>query len=282
MKILESLNRMMESIEAKRSPKHESEDDVGFDAIKAKYTEVPPEVLESIITDVKEACGRKFEEDEQEQEQEVANDAEQANEEDLNKVEIEPAEGKPVNEPHKTDTLDSMNELDASEDDGTADQTPVDFYTEEDDIDDELIISDEDGEEPTEDLPPEEVVDDEIAAESDEEEDFDVYQDELDITDGDEPINETGEEPEKIDMSIPKRDDSVDAADAAMHETGEKAQKIDMSIPDDENSTDAADSAAKEIKNEDNSGAKAAMANRDNKGAFSSDVDALTEYLNEY
>lgn len=267
MKVLESLKRQMESIEAKKSRKVESEDDLGFDAIKAKYTEVPPEVLESIINDVKTECSRKTEED-------------------LNKVEIEPAEGKPVDEPHKTDTLDSMNELDASED-GVAGETPEDYYTEEDeDIDDELIISEED-DEPVEDLPPAEVVDDEIAAESDENEDddFDVYQDELDAVTGDEePVNETGEEPEKIDMTIPAKDNSDDAADAAMKERQrcEGAEKIDLNIPDEDNSVDAADKAAKEIKNEDNSGAKAAIANRDNKGAFSSDVDALTQYLDEY
>lgn len=278
MKILESLKRTIESIEAKKAPKSESED--GFDIIKAKYTEVPPEVLESIINDVKTECGRKMEEDIPE-EPENADDALQANEEDLNKVEIEPAEGKPVAEPHKTDTLDSMNELDASED-GVAGETPEDYYTEdEDEIDDELIISEED--EPTEELPPAEVVDDEIAAESDED-DFDIYQDELDVVDADEPVNETGEDAEKIDMSIPERENSDDAADAALKERRacEDAEKIDLNIPSDDNSTDAADKAAKEIKNEDNSGAKAAIANRDNKGAFSSDVDALTEYLDKY
>ena len=140
MKILESLKRTMESIESKKAHKVEAEDE--FVDIRKKYTDVPAEVLESIISDVKEACGKKFEENEEPQEIENANDAEQVTEEDLNKVEIKPAEGKPVDEPNKTDTLDAMNELDASEDDDTASQTPSYFYTEDDEeeIDDLLMM----------------------------------------------------------------------------------------------------------------------------------------------
>ena len=262
MKILESLKRTMESIEAKKACKNEDFDK--FAAIKEKYADIDPEKLDAIIADVKEVCAPEKETSTTEVNDELMNSEESVeNTTDTIPAKIEP-DGDDV---HKTDTLDSMNELDASED-GIAGETPEDFYTEDEDeeIDDELIISEEDDNEP-------EDTEDDMMTEEDEEDDFDVYQDELD------KVDETGEDAEAIDMTIPVADDSVEDTDKA--QKTENAEKIDLDVPTDDNGVDAADKGAKEIKNEDNSGAKAAMANKYNKGNFSSDVDALTAYLDE-
>ena len=262
MKLLETLKRTMESIESKRSFRNEDFDE--FATIKEKYADIDPEKLDAIIADVKAVCAPQKEASATEVNDELMNSEESAeNTTDTIHANIEP-DGEDV---HKTDTLDSMNELDASED-GIAGETPEDFYTEDEDeeIDDELIISEEDDNEP-------EDTEDDMMTEEDEEDDFDVYQDELD------KVDETGEDAEAIDMTIPIADDSVEGADKA--QKTENAEKIDLDVPTDDNGVGAADKGAKEIKNEDNSGAKAAMANKYNKGNFSSDVDALTAYLDE-
>lgn len=271
MKLLETLKRTMESIESKRSFRNEDFDE--FATIKEKYADIDPEKLDAIIADVKAVCAPQKEASATEVNDELMTSEESAeNTTDTIHANIEP-DGKDV---HKTDALDSMNELDASED-GVAGETPEDFYTEDEDeeTDDELIISEED-ETDSDDADEVENADDAMMTEEDEEDeddDFDIYQDELD------KVDETGEDADAIDMSIPKADDSVEGADKA--QKTEDAENIDLNVPTDDNSVDAADKGAKEIKNEDNSGAKAAMANKYNKGSFSSDVDALTTYLDE-
>lgn len=261
MKILTSLKRTLESIEASKRQMKEDADDK-FAAIKAKYADIAPEVLENLIKDVCEICAPAPAEEAPAQE-DVDDNAEDLIIQDENAVDVVPAEGKPVDEPHKTDAAEQMNELDASED-GVTDETPEDFYTEEDE--DELVISEENEDEPEPDkVEPENEVDED-------DEDFDVYEDELDL------VEETGEKAENIDMTIPEEDNATDAADAVK---SEGAEKIDLNVPTDDDAVNAADKGAKEIKNEDNSGAKAAMANKYNKGNFSSDVDALTAYLDE-
>lgn len=263
MKILTSLKRTLESIEAsKKRVKEDAEDK--FAAIKAKYADIAPEVLENLIKDVCEVCAPAPAEEAPVQE-EVDDNAKDLVIQDENAVDVVPAEGKPVDEPHKTDATEQMNELDASED-GVTDETPEDFYTEDDEEDDdELVISEEDETEPEADNA-------KLENEAEEDEDFDVYEDELDL------VEETGEKAENIDMTIPEKDNATDAADAVK---SEGAEKIDLNVPTDDDAVNAADKGAKEIKNEDNSGAKAAMANKYNKGNFSSDVDALTAYLDE-
>ena len=255
MKILTSLKRTLESIEASKKQMKEDADDK-FAAIKAKYADIAPEVLENLIKDVCEVCSPAPAEEAPVQE-EVDDNAKDLIIQEENAVDVAPAEGKPVDEPHKTDAAEQMNELDASED-GVTDETPEDFYTEEDE-DDELVISEENEDKPE----PEDKTEDD---------DFDVYEDELDL------VEETGEKAENIDMTIPEKDNSIDAANAVK---SEGAEKIDLNVPTDDDAVNAADKGAKEIKNEDNSGAKAAMANKYNKGSFSSDVDALTAYLDE-
>ena len=108
-----------------------------------------------------------------------------------------------------------------------------------------------------------------MVAEEDEE-DFDVYKDELDIVEED-------EKPEEIDDTIPAGDDGVEAA-----EKYEDTEEIDTIIPDEDTGVEAADAAEKEPIQEANTAAKAAIANKENKGAFSADVDELTKYLDEY
>lgn len=259
MKILTSLKRTLESIEASKRQMKEDADDK-FAAIKVKYADIAPEVLENLIKDVCEVCAPAPAEDSPVQE-EVDDNAKDLIIQEENEVDVVPAEGKPVNEPYKTDAAEQMNELDASED-GITDKTPEDFYTEEDEDEDEdeLVIS-EDEDEPEPDN-----------KDNDDDEDFDVYEDELDL------VEETGEKAENIDMTIPEEDNATDAADAVK---SEGAEKIDLNVPTDDDAVNAADKGAKEIKNEDNSGAKAAMANKYNKGSFSSDIDALTAYLDE-
>ena len=266
MKLLETLKRTMESIESKRSFRNEDFDE--FATIKEKYADIDPEKLDAIIADVKAVCAPQKEASATEVNDELMNSKESVdNTTDTIHANIEP-DGKDV---HKTDTLDSMNELDASED-GVAGETPEDFYTEDEKTDDELIISEED-ETDLDDADDIENADDAMMTEEDEDDDFDIYQDELD------KVDETGEDADAIDMTIPKADDSIKGADKA--QKTEDAEKIDLSVPTDDDAVNAADKGAKEIKNEDNSGAKAAMANKYNKGNFSSDVDALTAYLNE-
>lgn len=144
-----------------------------------------------------------------------------------------------------TDALKAMNELSASE-------SEEDDATTEDEVEEQVVSEDEEYKDD---------IDDDliISEEADEEgetaddivedsEDFDVYKDELDLVEKD-----------------------------------EDAEDIDMSIPEKENSNDAADTAVKEPVNEANTGAKAAVANTyDGKNSFSSDIDALTDYLNDY
>lgn len=259
MKILTSLKRTLESIEASKRQMKEDADDK-FVAIKEKYADIAPEVLDNLIKDIREVCAPAPAE--APVQEEVDDNAKDLIIQEENAVDVVPAEGKPVDEPHKTDAAEQMNELDASED-GTTDKTPEDFYTEDDEEDeDELVISEENDDKPE----PEDKIDDE------DDEDFDVYEDELDL------VEETGEKAENIDMTIPEKDNSIDAADTVK---SEGAEKIDLNVPTDDDAVNAADKGAKEITNEDNSGAKAAMANKYNKGSFSSDVDALTAYLDE-
>ena len=246
MKVLENLRRTMESINSIKTRKHEDGDCA---EIFEKYKDIPRETLEAIIADVKSNIGAKTEDEDITDDELIV---------ETDEVDVKPAEGKPVDEPHKT----QITELDASEDDGTTDKTLEDFYTEENEDDvteDELIISEEDEEKPSEDEEkPEEI------NEEDEDDDFDVYEDELDIVESDEEDKESSEKEEEPEE--PK-------------EFNEGAEKIDLDIPEEDNSDNAADKAAKEIKNESGTASKAAIANKDNKGAFSSDIDALTSYL---
>ena len=269
MKLLENIKRTLESIEGMRAPK--VEEDAQIAKLLEKYKDIPAETLKAIVADVKADCAAHVEKaeeqpmDETEQKTDVI---------DVTKVEPKDIEHTDANKAEST----QMTELDASEEDNTEE----DFYTEEDDdtddeliiseegdTDDELIISEEDNIEDAEE--PEQV-------EEDDDED-DVYVDELDIATADKEPEQVDENAEKIDMTIPGDDDGVKAADKAITEN---AEKIDMNIPEEDVPSDAADAAAKEHIKEDNTGAKAAMANKDNKGAFSSDVDALTEYLDKY
>lgn len=252
MATLDTLKRTLESINAKKR-KFENEGDVeGLATLFEKYKDISPETLKNIVTDVK-AIIAPTEEIKPEETTEFSTETD-------NRTDVKSAKGKLVKEPHKT----QVNELDASEGD-TTEETPEDFYTEDDDenadIDDELIISEED--ENIEDKPTEEVevtdeVETEETPEETEEDTFESYDDDLEE---DELDTVEDEEPEHLD---------------------EAAEKIDTDIPTDDNAVDAADKGAKEIVNEDNTGAKAAMTNNyDGKGTFSSDVDALTDYINK-
>lgn len=249
MKVLENLRRTMESINSIKTRKHEDGDCA---EIFEKYKNIPRETLEAIIADVKSNIGAKTEDEDITDDELIV---------ETDEVDVKSAEGKPVDEPHKT----QITELDASEDDGTTDKTPEDFYTEENEDDvteDELIISEEDEEKPSEDEEKPEEINEED--EEDEDDDFDVYEDELDIVESDEEDKESSEKEEETEES---------------KEFNEGAEKIDLDIPEEDNSDNAADKAAKEIKNESGTASKAAIANKDNKGAFSSDIDALTSYL---
>lgn len=236
MKVLENLKRTMESIDALKAPKNEEDNE--FAVLFDKYKDIPVDTLKEIIADVKEAV---------KPEEKLIKEAD-------NETNVIPAEGKPVEEIHKTQT----NELDASED-GVVEETPEDFYTEDEDVtDDELIISEEDEDEIPEET--EEKREDEIKDAEEKDDNFDEYEDELDIVEPDEE-KEDKEDKDKV--------------------VNENVEKIDTDIPSEDNGADAADTAAKEVVNEANTAAKAAIANRDNKGSFSSDVDALTEYLDK-
>lgn len=257
MKVLDSIKRTMESIEAEKCREMKQEGNEEFAELFEKYSDIPAEKLTEIIADIKEKLAP-VPVAEDEDEDGIEDELIIRESEDPNKVEVKDASEVEPSDVEHTDANDEpvtkqINELDASEDE------------EEKTDEEELIITEEQ---------PEEIEKEELE-EIEEDEDFDVYKDELDIVDGD----EKNEDAEKIDMSIPEKENSVDAADAAKNED---ADKIDMNIPEEENSDDAADKAAKEVKNEDNNAAKAAIANRDNKGAFSSDIDALTDYLNDY
>lgn len=268
MKVLEQLKRTLESLEDLRA--QQTEDDEEFAELFEKYSDIPAEKLKEIIADIKAACVKPVE---------PAN-------EDLNDVDVKSAE-EPKDAEH-TDTAKSestqVNELDASEDeqvDDNAEDLIVEDDVEDSNTDDLIVEGDEDelelpSEEVTEEVEPE-VIEDENYQNSEMDEDFDGYEDELDIAQGDE--EEVNEDAEKIDMNIPSDEVPVEAADKVVKED---AEKIDMSIPSDDTPVDAADKAAKEQTNEANIGAKAAIANREAKGNFSSDVDALTDYLNDY
>lgn len=259
MKVLDSIKRTMESIEAEKCREMKQEGNEEFAELFEKYKDIPAEKLVEIIKDIKEKIAPKPV-SEDEDEDGIEDELIIRESEDPNKVEVKDASEVEPSDIEHTDannepSTKQINELDASEDE------------EEKTDEEELIITEEKPEE-TEDIEDENM-------EEIEDEDFDVYKDELDIVDGD----EKNEDAEKIDMNIPEEDNSIEAADSAKNED---ADKIDMNIPEEENSDDAADKAAKEITNEDNNAAKAAIANRDNKGAFSSDIDALTDYLNDY
>lgn len=258
MKVLDNIKRTLESIEAKKAPEVIAEEDK-FAALYEKYNDIPAEALAAIIADVEAICNPV--EAPAEEPEMVENEIEdiEAPAEELAPAEDEVVEENDelkdeiiIDENNETDVIEVKEPEAVEHTDATKaesedfDETPEDFYTEEDDdVDDEIIISEED-------------------EEVEEEEDFDVYADELDVVEEDE---------EEIDMTISS--DDVD-------EKPENAEKIDMDIPEEDNGVEVADAAEKEPVNEDNMGAKAAIANRQNKGNFSSDVDALTEYLDEY
>lgn len=256
MRLLESIKKQIESIEAKKNPIVENEE---FVELFEKYKDIPAETLKAIIADVKAVCmPAESEETEEPNKEEVVETEQETNVVDAAEVKPDDVEHTDANKAESA----QMTELDASEDND--EEIDDDLIISEEDEDDELIISEEDDEQAEE-------KDDVL---------FDEYQDELDIAEADCQDDEMIEEnAEKIDMTIPGSDDSVKSADKAANET---AEQIDMTIPSKDNSDDAADAAAKEQKNEANTGAKAAVANRDNKGAFSADVDALTDYLDEY
>lgn len=271
MKVLDSIKRTMESIEADKQDSMKVEDHEEFAELFEKHSDIPKEKLVEIIDDVKEKLApAPVVEDEGEdgvEDELVIQESDNPNKADVEDV----AEVKPSDVEHtdanKEPVTHQVNELDASEDEDNIEDEEVIVEDDADFDDEEELVVSEEGEE----------VEDEVEdlEEIEEDEDFDIYKDELDIVDGD----EKNEDAEKIDMNIPEEDNGQDAADRAANEN---AEKIDLNIPEKENSDDAADAAAKEHANEDNNGAKAAIANRDNKGAFSSDIDALTDYLDKY
>lgn len=256
MKVLDSIKRTMESIEKEKGAEVVAENEE-FKDICAKYQDIPEETVISIAKDVKEklAPAPKTEEEDGE-----GVDDELIIQENGNQTEVKDAAEVKPSDVEQTDANAekaekvNMNELDASEEEKTDEE--------------ELIVTED---EPAVDTPPEENVEVEV---NEDDEEFDVYKDELDIVDGDK--EEKDENAENIDMNIPSEENSDDAANKAANEN---ADKIDMNIPKADDSVDAADKAHT---NEANTGAKAAIANKANKGAFSSDVDALTDYLNEY
>lgn len=275
MKVLDSLKRTLESLEATRCRKTEGEEE--FAALFEKHNDIPREKLMEIINDFK-AMQHVDEPAVEAEETPVEGENEEVVTEDENKVDVTGSTQDVTGDAGHTDAnkedKERIAELDASEEDGTADQTPIDFYTEEDEeevcpvcgkeqdecnatvteednADDELILSEED----------EETENEEIIEED--EEDFDVYKDELDVIEGDEEaeneepmIEEDGEEEIDDELIMEETEDNIDD-ELIMEESAHK--------------------------NEANIGAKAAIANKyDGKKAFSSDVDALTEYLDEY
>lgn len=251
MTLLKNIKRVVESIENIKNKESLNEDDVKFAEIYKKHSDIPEDKLKMIIDDVQNCCRANEEaEDTDIDDTQVMDEDNSTDVIDVSKVTPDDAEHTDANKAESC----QMTELDASEDSDLDEDEEELIISENDDEEDsdedeELIISENDGEEDSEDFveEDEDTIEDETEdfVEEDEDEGFDGYQDELDVVE-------------------------------------EDAKSIDMNVPSKDNSDDAADAAAKEQVKEDNNGAKAAIANRDNKGAFSSDVDALTDYLNKY
>lgn len=251
MKVLDNIKRTLESIEAKKAPEVIAEED-RFAALYEKYNEIPADALAAIIADVEAICNPV--EAPAEEPEMVENEIEDI---EAPAEELAPAEDEIVEENDELKDeiiIDENNETEVIE----VKEPKAAEHT------DATKAESEDFDETPEDFYTEEEddVDDEIIiSEEEEDEDFDVYADELDVVEEDE---------EEIDMTIPSDDVEVD-------EKLEDSEEVDADIPEDD-----IEAAEKEPVNEANTGAKAAIANRQNKGNFSSDVDALTEYLDEY
>lgn len=254
MNVLDNIRRTMESVEKLRTSQTcEGQDE--FVALYEKYKDIPEDKLKEIIADVKSICipatetveepvkeEIPAEETQQPEETEVSDDL--VIKDETNEVDVKPAAGIPE-EPGVVDTKDESEE---QEDEQIDSKNELDASEADEGDEEELIISEEEDND---------TVEEETIDEDDEE--YEDQIDELDIVDGDKVEEPKSENAEEIKLDVP----SADTGDKA----AEKAECGDNS---------------KEHTNEANTAAKAAIANRDNKGTFSSDVDALTDYLNDY